>query len=109
MLATRLIESSGAAVHVVGQAANGVAATEVIAETRPDVVLCDIRMPGMSGPDVVNAVRSRLPDQRFLFWSSLSREELQSYNDATGVPVLSKDRIEELPDTVLELAVAGDN
>lgn len=38
---------------VVGEAAAGDAALAVIAELRPDVVLMDVRLPGMSGPDVV--------------------------------------------------------
>ncbi len=36
-------------IEVVGEAADGAEAVAVAAETRPDVILMDIRMPGMSG------------------------------------------------------------
>ncbi len=42
--------------QVVGQAADGVEAVGVIAETRPDVVLLDIRMPRLDGIEVCRRV-----------------------------------------------------
>jgi DNA-binding NarL/FixJ family response regulator len=36
-------------IEVVGEAADGAAALQVVASTQPDVVLMDIRMPGMDG------------------------------------------------------------
>jgi len=45
--------------QVVGEAAGGEQALGVIAETRPDVVLLDIRMPVVSGIDVLKAMKAR--------------------------------------------------
>jgi DNA-binding NarL/FixJ family response regulator len=36
-------------IAVVGEAGDGAAAVRVVERTRPDVVLMDIRMPGMDG------------------------------------------------------------
>ncbi len=47
--------------EVVGEAANGKAALEVIANAKPDVVLLDIRMPGLSGIEVAHHLSSPLP------------------------------------------------
>lgn len=43
-------------VQVVGQASDGVEAVSVIAETRPDVALLDIRMPRLDGIEVCRRV-----------------------------------------------------
>jgi DNA-binding NarL/FixJ family response regulator len=43
-------------IRVVAEAADGAQAMKVIAEVAPDVVLLDMRMPGMSGLDVLNAL-----------------------------------------------------
>jgi two-component system response regulator AlgR len=44
--------------EVVGEAANGKAALEIISNTKPDVVLLDIRMPGLSGIEVAHHLSS---------------------------------------------------
>ena len=45
----RTILSAQAGIEVVGEAASGEAAVEVVARTRPDVVCMDVEMPGIGG------------------------------------------------------------
>jgi DNA-binding NarL/FixJ family response regulator len=52
----RLLELSGS-VDVVGDAEDGPGALQRIRETRPDVALLDVRMPGMTGLEVARALR----------------------------------------------------
>jgi DNA-binding NarL/FixJ family response regulator len=57
----RMILSDQDDIEVVGEAANGVEAIELCAETNPDVVLMDVRMPGVDGIDATRAVTA-VPD-----------------------------------------------
>jgi DNA-binding NarL/FixJ family response regulator len=53
-------------VDVVGEAADVDQAVEVVAATRPDVVLLDVHLPGGGGVEVMRRVAPRLPETRFL-------------------------------------------
>ncbi|MBI3715899.1 MAG: response regulator transcription factor [Betaproteobacteria bacterium] len=48
-------------IRVVAEAADGASALAAIASAQPDVVLLDIRMPGMSGIEVLETLRQRGP------------------------------------------------
>jgi DNA-binding NarL/FixJ family response regulator len=54
---------------VVAEAANGAEALDRATAERPDIVLLDLSMPGISGLDVVRQLRVRLPDTRVLILS----------------------------------------
>ncbi|MFD9113788.1 response regulator [Streptomyces bottropensis] len=49
-------------VEVVGEAADGEEAVEAAARTRPDVILMDIRMPGMNGIQATEHILARASD-----------------------------------------------
>ncbi|HEV8165381.1 MAG TPA: response regulator transcription factor, partial [Actinomycetota bacterium] len=46
---------------VVGEAADGLQALTVAAETRPDVVTMDVRMPGIDGIEATRRLRAAHP------------------------------------------------
>jgi DNA-binding NarL/FixJ family response regulator len=54
------------AVDVVGEAADAQQAIKVILDTRPDVVLLDVHLPGGGGVEVLRQVHPKAPDVRFL-------------------------------------------
>ena len=56
----------GTAVDIVGEAEDAQSAISVIAQTRPDVVLLDVHLPGGGGRAVLAALVGELPDVRFL-------------------------------------------
>jgi DNA-binding NarL/FixJ family response regulator len=52
--------------EVVGEAADGAEAVALAPRLRPDVVLMDLRMPGMDGVDAIRKLRTSFPDARIL-------------------------------------------
>jgi DNA-binding NarL/FixJ family response regulator len=54
------------AVRIAGEAADVDEAVAVIAETKPDVVLLDVHLPGGGGTEVLKRVLPKAPDTKFL-------------------------------------------
>jgi len=61
--------------EVVGTAADGSTALELARQSRPDVVLMDVRMPTMDGVEATAALRQELPDCRVLMLTTFDDEE----------------------------------
>ncbi len=66
---TALIERDAPEVTIVGAAVDGEDALDVAGRTAPDVVLTDIRMPGMSGLDLIQHLRASQPHLRCIILS----------------------------------------
>lgn len=87
-------------VEVAGEAQDGAAAIRLIAELTPDLVLLDIRMPGLSGLELLQAVdRAQAP--AFIFVTAFSRFAAEAF-DLAAVDYLLKpvefDRLAEAVD-----------
>jgi DNA-binding NarL/FixJ family response regulator len=74
-------------IDVVGEASDGVAATELAASTVPDVVLMDVRMPKRSGIEACLTIKDAAPSAKILMLT-VSEEEADLYeavkNGASG-------------------------
>jgi DNA-binding NarL/FixJ family response regulator len=85
-------------IEVVGEAGDGVAATELAASTAPDVVLMDVRMPKGSGIEACVAIKQVAPTARIIMLT-VSDEEADLYdairNGASGY-LLKQSSIDEV-------------
>jgi DNA-binding NarL/FixJ family response regulator len=77
---------------VVGAAADGAEALDLVAEHEPDVVLMDLSMPGMDGIEATRRVTADRADIRVVVLTSFSdRERILDALDAGAVGYLLKD------------------
>ncbi len=61
--------------EVVAEAGNGPQAIETFLSHRPDIMLLDLRMPGMTGTQVIVEVRKQIPDARIIVVTSYDADE----------------------------------
>jgi DNA-binding NarL/FixJ family response regulator len=71
----RMILESQDGIEVVGEATNGHEAVRLAATTGPDVVLMDIRMPGMDGIEATRRILDRHPTIRVLILTTFDLDE----------------------------------
>jgi len=67
-------------IAVIGDADNGITALELARELKPDVMVLDLRMPGLGGAVVLERLKNELPDIRALVMTA--NESPESLLDA---------------------------
>ncbi|MEK3889539.1 response regulator transcription factor [Bacillus sp. FSL K6-3431] len=58
--------------NLIGTAKNGMEAFRIIEEQQPDIVISDIKMPGMNGLELVKKTNAVYPDIRFIMLSGFA-------------------------------------
>lgn len=71
----RLVLDAQPDIDVVGEASDGAEALRIARQLLPDVVLMDVRMPGMDGIDATKQLSVALPDVRVLVLTTYDRDE----------------------------------
>ncbi|MGH3445647.1 MAG: response regulator [Nocardioidaceae bacterium] len=93
-------------IAVVGEAGDGVAATELAASTVPDVILMDVRMPKRSGIEACVAIKDAAPTAQIIMLT-VSDEEADLYdavkNGASGY-LLKDSSIDEVAQAIRVVA-----
>jgi two-component system, NarL family, response regulator LiaR len=62
-------------VAIVGEASGGAEAVELYAQLQPDVVLMDLQMPNVDGPEATRRIREQSPDARILVLTTYATDE----------------------------------
>ena len=66
-------------VEVVGQAANGLEALQVIEAENPDLVMLDVQMPGLSGFEVARRLAEVGGDTQLVFVTAFDQHAIQAF------------------------------
>lgn len=96
--ALRLLLETQPDFHVVGEASDGLSAIELTGQHKPDILIVDMMMPGLSGLEVARRIKQISPDTKVIV---LSMYDAESYivesllADVAGY-VLKKSSSEEL-------------
>ena len=92
---------------VVGECGSGDEALRDCAGLKPDIVLLDLNMPGISPVDTIRGLRARVPGIRVMVFTSFADDELvRAVIDAGALGFLLKDaRQEELLGAIRSVAV----
>jgi len=68
-VAARALINASRTLRLVGEAASGQEAVQILDALRPDLVLVDVHMPGWDGPATTRAIRERHPDLTLVAWT----------------------------------------
>jgi two-component system NarL family response regulator len=97
-----MLLSGDADIEVVGEAADGITATELATTTAPDVILLDVRMPRRTGVEACRAIKEAVPATKIIMLT-VSDEEADLYesvkNGAAGY-LLKDSSIEEVAQAI---------
>jgi DNA-binding NarL/FixJ family response regulator len=92
-------------ISVVGEAEDAITCVRELPEVRPDVLVLDLRMPGVTGLEAVPQIRDASPDTKIVVYSQYIDERTESDLRDAGVEAwLRKDEdLSELRAIVLRV------
>lgn len=93
-------------IEIVGEADDGDQALKLVRDLRPDVLITDITMPGMSGLELIKLVKDQYPETHTLVLSTHNDEEyiLESF-EAGALGYLPKNaKVDDMVDAVYKIS-----
>ena len=105
----RMVLTAEPDIEVVGEAADGGAAVEVVEAASPDVVLMDVRMPDVDGIEGARRVLARFPEVKVVVLTTFDEDEYVEAALRAGVSgfLLKVAPPERLIDAVRTVAAGG--
>lgn len=99
------IEVANHGLAVAGEADSGSAALDQIARDRPEVVVLDNRMPGMTGLETARRILADDPEQPIILFSAYLDADTVAEAKRLGIrAVMDKTEVDRLPETLWQLA-----
>lgn len=105
----KMLISSDESIEILGEAASGVEAWEMVKSMSPDIIITDISMPGMTGIELAEKLKSEESGTKVLVLSTHNDEEyiLRSF-EAGALGYLPKDTEEEEFLAAIKVVADGD-
>ena len=100
-----LIDWENLGMEIAGVARNGIEAYEAVQQHRPDILITDIRMPGMSGLELIEKVKGSCPQIEIIVISGYAHFEYaqQAIRFGVGHYLLKPINKAELTETLVKL------
>ena len=90
-------------VEVVGEAANGQEAVQLVAAHQPDVVLMDIQMPVMNGVEAARQIKSNWPQVKVVALAMYGTYEIEALKAGVDVFLVKGFPTKTLLDAILNV------
>ena len=105
----KMLISSDESIEIMGEAASGVEALEMVKSLNPDIIITDISMPGMTGIELAEKLKSEQSSTKVLVLSTHNDEEyiLRSF-EAGALGYLPKDTEEDEFLAAIKVVADGD-
>ena len=104
-LVRMVIQAANQGLQVAGEAASGHEALEAIEADKPNVVVLDYRMPGMSGLETAAEILRKDPSQPIIMFSAYMDAQAIDEAERLGVRIcLPKTDLDRLPEALWQLA-----
>lgn len=103
---SRLIDWEALGIALTGLCSNGLEAYDMIIDESPDIVMTDIKMPGMSGLELIKKISEANPDTRFIILSGYSEFEYAKEAMKYGVKhyILKPCNEKQITESILEVS-----
>ena len=90
--------ASGSKIEVIGEASNGLEAIRKARELKPDLVLLDIRMPGINGIEATHQLKEKMPGIKVIILTVFDMDEYREAVKTNGADgyVIKKSLMNEL-------------